>query len=86
MVSVSTVNGTCYVNLTDSILKINPTVMPELMIYAIVDSLTELRDISSVQFLVNSSSNVSYLDTIDFSNPFSRNLDYLQGINLEPTP
>lgn len=73
--SVSTKNSICYVDFNGSVLDSVPPVGAELMIYSIVNSLSELSHITKVQFSVDGSSNAKLYNEIDLTNTFSRNLD-----------
>jgi len=77
IISVSTKDGVCYVSLNNALASVEFTVAPEIIIYSIVNSLTELSGISSVQITVNGSSGLFH-GVIDLSKPFVRNLDYVE--------
>ena len=66
-----------FVNSTDS------SLLPEVTIYALVNSLTELSGITSVQITVNGSSAVRYMDVIDLSQPLKCNLDLVETEDAE---
>ena len=69
MVSAETTDGTCYVNFKKSF---SSKVSRELMIYSIVNSLTERRNIDCVQFLVDGKKSDTG-GTPDISAPLYRN-------------
>ena len=75
VLGVSVKDGICYVNFDEDFLKTQPAVDPNMMIYSLVNSIIEGGNVSKVQLLVNGEANVKYQETIDFSQPFSRNLD-----------
>lgn len=77
ILSVSVIDGTCYVNLDGTFLKEPAGVDAYLTIYSIVDSLTELSHINSVQIMVNGSSDGSYKNVVSLSQSFERNTEYL---------
>ena len=79
ILSVSVKDSVCYVNFDEDFLKIPCTVDPNLMVYSLVNSIVEGGNVSKVQILVNGEANVKYQETIDFSQPFSRNLDIVEG-------
>ena len=54
-------------------------VEPNLMVYSLVNSIIEGGNASQVQILINGEANVKYQETIDFSQPFSRNLEVVEG-------
>lgn len=77
LLSVNTKNGVCTVNLEmkDNVGSI--VVLPDVIAYSLVDTLTELNGISSVQILVNGVSDDLFLDAVDISKPLYRDLDYV---------
>ncbi|MGN0383601.1 MAG: GerMN domain-containing protein [Eubacterium sp.] len=78
LVSISTSDGVCYVNLSSEFLTENPGVTDEVTIYSIVNSLSELSYITRVQISVNGSSDVSYHDNLSLSEAYTRNLDCVE--------
>ncbi len=84
IVSVVTKNNVCHVDLTDSFVNsTDSSLLPEVTIYALVNSLTELSGITSVQITVNGSSAVRYMDVIDLSQPLKCNLDLVETEDAE---
>lgn len=81
IISVTTRDGVCYVNLNNAIEQAEVTVVPEIVVYSIVNSLTELSGISAVSISINGRSGM-FLDTIDLSKPLTRNLDYVDNSSL----
>lgn len=79
VLSVSVKDSVCYVNFDEDFLKNQCMVDPNLMVYSLVNSIIEGGNVSKVQILVNGEANVKYQETIDFSQPFSRNLDVVEG-------
>lgn len=77
ILDISVRSGTCYVNFDSSFLTDTMELSPEIIIYSIVNSLTELNDVNQVQFMVNGSSNVNFIDSISLAEPFTKNLNYL---------
>jgi germination protein M len=73
--SVITNDSICYVNFDESILTLYPSVKSEVTIYAIVNSLVELPNVSKVQISIGGNSNVVFRDVVDLSRPLLRNLD-----------
>ncbi len=68
---IKTEDGICYVNLSKGFLTKTP-VSTELTIYSVVNSLTELKTVNKVQFLIEGEK-VNKLENIDFSKTFERN-------------
>ncbi len=77
VVSVTMNEGICYVNFDEAFLNAIPDVLDSITIYSIVDSLSELPNISRVQILVNGKSDKKY-NTISLGTSVERNLDYLK--------
>ena len=77
ILDISIRSGTCYVNFDSSFLTDTMDLKPEIIIYSIVNSLSELNEISQVQIMVNGSSNVKFMDQISLEEPFTKNLNYL---------
>ncbi len=79
VVSVTKNNGVCHVDLTGSFVNnTGSAVLPEVTIYALVNTLTELSEITSVQITIEGSTTVNYMDKIDLSQPLKRNLDLVE--------
>jgi len=79
LISVSVVDGVCYVNLSDSFKSQNPEVNEEIVLYSIVNSLTELQGVSKVQISVNGSTEGKLRYTYDLSKMYERDTIYIQG-------
>ncbi len=79
--SVYTANNICYVDFGKEFLDEQSRVANEIVIYSIVDSLSELNEIHKVQITVNGSSDNIYHRDIDLSEPFIRNLDMVEKNN-----
>ncbi len=78
LLSISTKDGICHVDFNQAFLEGVPGISPEVTIYSIVNSLTEVSEITSVRISVNGSSNVLFKDQVDLSKNFVRNLDYIE--------
>jgi len=79
LISVSLADGICYVNLDDGFLNQNYKIKEEIVIYSIVDSLSELPEVNKVQISVNGNSSMNYRDKLSLNTQFTRDLDYLQS-------
>lgn len=77
LVSVSTVDGICYVNFDEGFLNQNYEIQEAIVIYSIVDSLSELPTVNKVQIAVNGDTSGKYRDDYTFGTLYDRNLDYL---------
>lgn len=77
---ISIKDGTCYVDFNEKFLEGKEGVRPEVTLYAIVNSLTELSNVYKVQFLVNGEARKTYKNLeADFSSVFERNLEIIEG-------
>lgn len=85
LVSVSTVDGTCYVNLDSNFKNQDYAVKEPIVIYSIVNSLLELSGINQVQISVNGDTSGVYRDTYQLSEFYVRNLDYVTTLKADAT-
>ena len=76
LISVSVKNSICYVNFDKNFLTGDLLANPYMTIYSLVNSLTELSNISKVQIMVDGDSSVKFREIIPLDTPFERNLDY----------
>ena len=72
VISVTTQDGVCYVNLDAGFLTMVNNVSTEISIYSIVNSLSELSNVNRVQILVNGEVPASFASSV-----YERNLDYV---------
>ncbi len=70
IISITTKDGICYVNLDETFLTVVNNVSTDISIYAIVNSLSELSNINKVQILINGEVPSSFSASV-----FERNLD-----------
>ena len=77
LVSVSVVDGICYVNLDSNFKNQDYSIKENIVIYSIVNSLSEMSSISSVQISINGDTSGVYRDNLQLSNMYARNLDYV---------
>lgn len=78
IISISTVDGTCFVNLSEAFNTEIMGVTPEVTIYSIVNSLVMSSNVTKVQFSIAGETEVTYRDTIDLSKPFGENMALVQ--------
>lgn len=78
VLSVTNSNGTCYVNLDGSFLVEPYDVTPQVALYSLVNSLTELTSVTQVQISVNGDVNVRFMDSLDLQNTFVKNTDIIE--------
>lgn len=79
LITVSMVDGVCYVNLSDSFKNQNAEVNEEIVLYSIVNSLTELQGVQKVQISINGSNAGKVRYTYDLSKMYERNMNYVQN-------
>lgn len=77
VLDISIRSGTCYVNLDSTFLTDTMDLSPEIIIYSIVNSLSELNDVNQVQIMVNGSSEIKFMDSVSLAEPFTKDLNYL---------
>ncbi len=78
IISIAVKDNICYVNLSKEFLVTQNSVLPEVTVYSIVNSLVELQNINKVQISVEGNNAVIFRDTIDLAVLFERNLDILK--------
>lgn len=78
VMSVTTKDGVCYVNLDTGFTAQGYDVLGSVTIYSIVNSLTDLPGITSVQILVNGETNISYKDNISLETTFQKNPEIVE--------
>ena len=83
ILSVTTRDQVCYVNLDSAFLTEPYPVTPQVAIYSLVNSLTELPTVRRVQLSVNGSTGDSFLETMKLSTPYERNLSVVDETAAE---
>lgn len=78
LVSVSAVDGVCYVNFGEGFTNQDYEIQEPIVIYSIVNSLSELSTVSKVQISVNGSTKGVYRDSYKLDKVYERNLDYVK--------
>lgn len=77
IVSVTTKDGICYVNLSEDFLSQPYNTSADVTVYSITNSLVELSNVNKVQITVNGNTDISYREKINLNSIFERNLDLL---------
>lgn len=80
LVNVSVLDGVCYVNLDDVFLNQNYSIEEPIVMYSIINSLSELSTISKVQISVNGDTSGVYRDSFPLDELYERNLDYVMEV------
>ena len=83
ILGVTIKDGICYVNFDDEFLTGGVDVKPELTIYSIVNSIVEGTTASKVQITINGEKNVSYMDTVDLTQPLQRDMEWVEKTEEE---
>lgn len=81
LVSVATTNGTCFVTLDSGFLNQDYEIQEAIVIYSIVNSLSEVSTVSRVQISINGDTSGVYRDSFSLNQLYERNLSYV--VNLE---
>ena len=77
LVSVSVVDGVCYVSLDEAFKNQDYKVNEAIVIYSIVDSLSELSTISKVQISVNGDTSGAYRDNFPLADMYDLSLIHI---------
>lgn len=79
VINVTSKDGVCYVNFDKAFLTEPYAVKPEIAIYSLVDSLTELPGISKVQISIDGDTTASFLEQIPLQTVFERDLSFVDN-------
>lgn len=79
LLSTSTKEGICYVNFDTSFLESLSDVSADVVVYAIVNSLCELPNITRVQLMIKGSTDYTFRDTYALNTFFERNLNLIEA-------
>lgn len=77
LLTISTREGVCYVNLDASFLTGSVNTNETVPVYAIVNSLVELPNVNKVQIAINGETTKKYRELVSFDKMFERNLDII---------
>lgn len=85
LISVSVMDGVCFVNLNEGFLAQDFKVQEDVVIYSIVDSLTELPTVNKVQISVNGETDMVYREKYSLKDSYRQNLDLVvdEGAKVE---
>lgn len=78
IVGVTTTDGVCYVNLDDGFMNQNYGITEQVVVYSIVDSLTELSTVDRVQISINGKTKGVYRNKMQLNTLYEKNLDYVK--------
>lgn len=85
LMNVSLVDGVCYVSLDATFQNQDYSIDEQIVMYSIIDSLTELSTISKVQISVNGDTSGVYRDSFKLADMYDRNLDYVADLMSDGT-
>ena len=83
LMSVSLVDGVCYVSFDENFKNQDYSVNEAIVIYSIVDSLVEGAGVRQVQITINGESNAKYMEKVDLSQPLNEEQDWIAADNKE---
>lgn len=83
LLGVTVKDGICYVTFDGEFLNSVYDVKPEVVVYSLVNSLAEGTQVEKVQIMVNGEKNVTYMDTIDLSQPLLQDMSWVENTEEE---
>lgn len=83
LVNVSVADGVCYVSLDNSFYNQDQEIKEEIVLYSIVNSLTELSGVTKVQLSINGDTKGFCRYTYELSKMYEKNLSLLEGNKTE---
>ena len=83
LMSVSLVDGVCYVSFDENFKNQDYSVNEAIVIYSIVDSLVEGAGVRQVQITINGESNAKYMEKVDLSQPLNEEQDWIAADSKE---
>lgn len=79
ILSIAVEEGICYVNLNEGFLEQGVDVSDQVVIYSIVNSLSEITGVNKVQIAINGETSRAYRDHIRLDELFERDLDLVEA-------
>lgn len=83
LINVSVMDGICYVNVDNSFQNQDQEIKEEIVLYSIVNSLTELQGITKVQLSINGDTKGYCRYTCELSKLYEKNLSLLESNKVE---
>lgn len=80
VLSIVTANNICYVDFDENFLTEQSQVSGEMVIFSLVNTLSELDEVHKVQLSVKGETAVEYKNEISLEHPFIRNLDIIENV------
>lgn len=78
LLGVSVKDGVCYVNFDEGMNRTIPGVKPEMMVYSVINSVTEGGSAGRVQISIDGDSNFNFQESVKLSEPLTRDLDLVE--------
>ena len=79
ILSVTARDGVCYVNLDSAFLTEPYAVRPDVAVYSLVNSLTELKNVNKMQLSIDGDTTAVFLETMSLRTVYERNLSLLEN-------
>lgn len=79
LITITVVDGVCYVNLDEAFMNQNQEISEQVVLYSIVDSLTELSSVSKVQISINGDTSGKCRYTYDLSTMYEQDLSIVDN-------
>lgn len=79
LINVSVVDGICYVSLDETFLNQNPEITEQVVLFSIVDSLTELGNVQKVQISINGDTSGKCRYNYDLATMYEADESLVQG-------
>ena len=79
LITITVVDGVCYVNFDETFLNQNQEISEQVVLYSIVDSLTELSSVSKVQISINGDTSGKCRYTYDLSPMYEQDLSMVDS-------
>lgn len=76
--NISIKDNTCYIDFDDKFINFLNRPNAELLLYSIVNSISELGNVNKVQFTINGNTDYKFPSGVDISKAYDRNLDYIE--------
>jgi germination protein M len=83
LINVSMIDGICYVNVDRSFQNQDQEIREEIVLFSIVNSLTELPGVTKVQLSINGDTKGFCRYTYELSKMYEKNLDLVQAEGKE---
>ena len=76
--TVTVADGICYVDFNNAFLQKSYSVSSEVIIYSVVNTLTEITKVNKVQISVEGENEINFMENISLNTTFERNLDLME--------